>query len=106
MLIIIIIILKGMIAEFDHDEDGSINLIEWMTEGEASSVDNIGDFSAGDGEYEVSGLSWNGVTNTYRVTIRSSQPPVDIKTKVAYQYNPSILKCNFCFHVNGRLGTT
>ena len=35
-----------------------------------------------------------------------SQPPVDIKTKVAFQYKPLILKHNFCFHVNGRLGTT
>ena len=36
----------------------------------------------------------------------SSQPPVDIKTKVVFQYKPFILKHNFCFHVNRRLGTT
>ena len=34
----------------------------------------------------------------------SSQPPVDIKTKVAFQY--TILKWNFCFHINVRLGIT
>ena len=34
-----------------------------------------------------------------------SQPPIDIKTKVAFQYKPLILKHNFCFLVNGRLGT-
>ena len=36
----------------------------------------------------------------------SSQCPVDIKIKVAFQYKPFILKCNFLVHVNGRLGTT
>ena len=36
----------------------------------------------------------------------SSQPPVDIKWKVAFQYMLLIQKCNFCFNVNRRLGTT
>ena len=30
----------------------------------------------------------------------SSQPTVDIKTKVVFQYKPFILKRNFCVHVN------
>ena len=34
-----------------------------------------------------------------------SQPPVDIKTKVAFQYMLLILKHNFCCDVNSRLGT-
>ena len=34
----------------------------------------------------------------------SSQPPVDIKTKVAFQYMIVIPKHNFCFNVNWRLG--
>ena len=33
-------------------------------------------------------------------------PPVDIKTKVAFQYMGLILIQNFCFDVNGRFGTT
>ena len=39
----------------------------------------------------------------YRVT--HPQPPVDTKTKVAFQYKGLILKRNFCFDVNRRLGT-
>ena len=34
------------------------------------------------------------------------QPTVDIRTKVAFQYMLLILKHNFCFYVNMRLGTT
>ena len=39
-------------------------------------------------------------------TSGSSQPPVDIKTKVVFQHMLLILKRNFCFDVNRRLGTT
>ena len=31
-----------------------------------------------------------------------SQPPVDIKTKVPFQYEAYLLKRNFCFDVNRR----
>ena len=31
---------------------------------------------------------------------------VDIKTKVPFQYEAHVLKCNFCFDVNGRFVTT
>ena len=34
------------------------------------------------------------------------QPPVDIKTEVAFQHMLLIPKLNFCFDVNRRLGTT
>ena len=33
-----------------------------------------------------------------------TKPPVDIKTKVAFQYMLFILKRNFCFDVNRRFG--
>ena len=36
----------------------------------------------------------------------SSEPPVDIKTKVAFQSMVITLIRNFCFDVNMRLGTT
>ena len=36
----------------------------------------------------------------------SSQTPVDIKMKVAYQYMLLKVKHNFCLDVNRRLGTT
>ena len=39
-------------------------------------------------------------------TSGSSQPPVDIKTDVVFQYMRLILKRNFCLDVNRRLGTT
>ena len=35
-----------------------------------------------------------------------TKPTVDMKTKVAFQYNLFILKHNFCFHVNDRFGPT
>ena len=34
------------------------------------------------------------------------KPPIDIKTKVPIQYESKVQKRNFCFGVNGRLGTT
>ena len=34
------------------------------------------------------------------------KPPIDTKTKVAFQYMVLILKRNFCFDVNGRFDTT
>ena len=34
------------------------------------------------------------------------KPPVDSKTKLRFSYIGLILKCNFCFGVNGRFGTT
>ena len=49
---------QDIIAELDHDEDESVNLIEFQTEGEASSAEDIGDSNGGDDEYEVGGLSW------------------------------------------------
>ena len=39
-------------------------------------------------------------------TSGSSQPPVDVKTSVEFQYMLLIIVDNFCFEVNGRLGTT
>ena len=43
---------------------------------------------------------------SYRVSDTSgrTKPIVDMKTKVAFQYKLSILKRNFCFHVNDRFG--
>ena len=35
-----------------------------------------------------------------------TKPPVDIKTKVAFQYKRLILKRNFYFDVKGRVGPT
>ena len=35
---------------------------------------------------------------------RCSQPPVDTKTKVLFWYMGLILKQNYCFDDNGRLG--
>ena len=34
------------------------------------------------------------------------KPPVDFKTKVAFQYMGLIIKQNFCYEVNGRFDTT
>ena len=35
-----------------------------------------------------------------------SRPPVDTKTTVVFYYMGLILKQNFCFDVNGRIGPT
>ena len=50
-------------------------------------------------------------TETASVVIKGdpsgwSQPPVDIEAKVALYYKEHILKRNFCFDVNRRLGPT
>ena len=39
-------------------------------------------------------------------TSRCFQPPVDMKTKVAFHYEAHVLKHKFCFHVNGKSETT
>ena len=64
-LLIIITITQGIIAELDYDEDGSVNLIEYLTQGAASTVEDAVDLDAGDSELEVNGLGWNGVTSKY-----------------------------------------
>ena len=48
----------------------------------------------------------NGLDSLQGDPSGSSQPPVDIKTKVAFQYMLLILIHNFCFDVNRRLETT
>ena len=40
------------------------------------------------------------------VTSGRTKSPVDIITKVAFQYKLFILKRNFCFHANRRFGPT
>ena len=50
---------QGIIAELDYDEDGSVNLIEYLTQGAASTVEDAVDLDAGDGEHEVNGLCCN-----------------------------------------------
>ena len=37
--------------------------------------------------------------------LRCSQPPIDIKTKVLFQYKEHELNRSLCFEVNGTLGT-
>ena len=43
-------------ATLDNDKDEYINLIEYLTDGEASSLEDIGDVNGDGDEYEVGGL--------------------------------------------------
>ena len=35
---------------YNYNDDGSVNLIEFLTEGEAASLDDVGDLNVGDGD--------------------------------------------------------